>query len=77
MNDYWLYLLGFGAGLVCSLTHDRIVKFVHERRLARLHREAKSKFDAEILSRWLQLQVIHDTAKRQGYVFVNKKDRPS
>lgn len=69
MMLYFVFTFGVLFGVCLVLFCAAIVS----RRAQAFQRRQKAELDAEILSRWIQLDVIRRHAEERGYEFVDKR----
>lgn len=67
------YWLAFVSGVLCGVTWGQALVARFNRKVEAQQRAKKAEFDAEILSRWIQLDVIRRDARERGYEFVDKR----
>lgn len=72
MSALWSVLAIVCGSVICSMTIGFIGGWLDDKLRAKKRAFEKQKFDAEILSRYLQLQKIREDAAKAGYEFVPK-----
>lgn len=75
MSPYWIYEMGVISGVLLAWTLSWVCYSFTEKQRVKREQEKKAQFDAEILSRWLQLGVIERDAKARGYHFTDPRAR--
>lgn len=75
MSPYLVYMFGIVTGSGCTMMLLWIWASLFNRKEDAHRRAVSQKFDAEILSRWMQLDVIRREAKKSGFEFVESKEK--
>lgn len=75
VSPYAIFAAGVSTGLCLAWSLSWICYSLTEKERVLRERLKKAEFDAEILSRWLQLGVIERDAKVRGYHFVDPRAR--